>query len=85
MRFTKQNDSDDSTYSNYLHPNEYSQEFHHYPFSVKLDRCVGPCNTLNDLCHKVCVPNKIEDLNLSVLNMITGINELQEKLYIMQM
>ena len=23
-----------------LHPNEYSQEFHHYPFSLKLDRCV---------------------------------------------
>ena len=21
-----------------LHPNEYSQEFHFYPFSVKLDR-----------------------------------------------
>ena len=27
-----------------LHPNEYSQEFHYYPFSVKLDRCVGSCN-----------------------------------------
>ena len=24
-----------------LHPNEYSQEFHCYPFAVKLDRCVG--------------------------------------------
>ena len=24
---------------------------------------------------KVCVPNKTEDLNLSVFNMITGINE----------
>ena len=23
-----------------LHPNEYSQEFHHYPFAVKLDQCV---------------------------------------------
>ena len=36
-----------------LHLNEYSQEFHYYPFSVKLDRCVGRCNTLNDLCNKV--------------------------------
>ena len=43
---------------------EYSQEFHCYPFAVKLDRCVGSCNTLNDLCNKVCVPNKTEDLNL---------------------
>ena len=23
-----------------LYPNEYSQEFHYYPFSVKLYRCV---------------------------------------------
>ena len=22
-----------------LHPNEYSQEFHYYPFAVKLDMC----------------------------------------------
>ena len=24
-----------------LHPNEYSEEFHYYPFPVKLERC---CN-----------------------------------------
>ena len=60
-----------------LHPNEYSQEFHYYPFAVKLDRCIGSCNTLNDndLSNKVCVPNKTEDLNPSLFNMITGINE----------
>ena len=39
-------------------------------FLVKLDRCVGSCN-------KVCVPNKTEDLNLRVFNMITGRNELK--------
>ena len=58
-----------------LHSNGYRQEFLYYPFGVKLDRCVGICNTLNDLSNKVCIPNKIEDLNLSVFNMITGINE----------
>ena len=41
-----------------LHPNEYSQEFHYYPVAVKLDRCVGSCNTLNDLSNKVYVRNK---------------------------
>ena len=34
-----------STFIN-LHPNEYSQEFHYYSFSVKLNRFVGSCNTL---------------------------------------
>ena len=58
-----------------LHPNEYSQEFHYYPFAVKLDRCAGSCNTINDLSNKACVPNKTEDLNLSIFNMITGTNE----------
>ena len=58
-----------------LHPNENSQKFHYYQFAVKFDKCVGNCNTLNDLSNKICVPNKTEDLNLSVLNMITGINE----------
>ena len=58
-----------------LHPNEYSQEFHYYPFAVKLDRCAESCNTLSDLSNKVCVPYQIEDLNLSVFTLITGINE----------
>ena len=38
-----------------LHPNEYSQEFHYYPFLVKLDRRVRSCN---DLSNKTCVLNK---------------------------
>ena len=55
-----------------LHLNDYSQEFHYNPFAVKLDRCVGDCNGLSN---KVFVPNKTEGLNLTVFNMITGINE----------
>ena len=58
-----------------LHPNEYNQEFLYYLFSVKLDRCVGSWYVLNDLSNKVCIPNKTEDLNLSIFNIITGINE----------
>ena len=47
-----------------LHPNKYSEEFHYYWISIKLDRCAGSCNTLNDLSNKICVPNKTEDLNV---------------------
>ena len=54
---------------------EYTQDLHYYPFAVNLDRCVRSCNTLNDLCNKVRVLNKTEDLNLGVFNMITGIKE----------
>ena len=30
---------------------------------------------MNNLSSKICIPNETEDLNLSVFNMITGINE----------
>ena len=60
-----------------MHPNEYSQELHYYLFVVKLDKCVESFNTLNELFNKVCLLNKKEDLNVSVINMITGKNELK--------
>ena len=53
-----------------LNPNEYSQGFHYYPFPVKLVRCFRSCNTLNDLSNKVYVPNKTENLGLSMFDMI---------------
>ena len=55
----------------HLHLNEYTQLLPYYPFSVDLDRCIESCNALNDLANKVCFPNKTEDLNLSVFNLIT--------------
>ena len=58
-----------------LHPNENSLELFYHPFTVKLDICVGSCNTLNNLSNKVCISNETEDLNLSMFNMIKGINE----------
>ena len=58
-----------------LNTNKYSQELHYHPFAVKLDKCIESCNNLNDLCNKVCVPNKTEDLNIHVFNTITGTNE----------
>ena len=60
-----------------LHPDENSQELHGYPFAADLDKCVRSYNTFNGLCNKACVPNKTEDLNISVFKMISGINELK--------
>ena len=76
VSLSKQNCQSQPTFIN-LHPNEYCHKFHYYPFTVKLGKCVGNCNTLNDLSNKVFVPNETEDLNLSVFNMIAGINDLK--------
>ena len=61
-----------------LNPQKNSQEWHYYPLAAKLDKSVGNCNTLIDLSSKVWVPNKTEDLNIHVFNMITEI-EIQIK------
>ena len=58
-----------------LHPNQYSQELHCYLLAVKLDRYVGSWNTFNDLSNKVCVPNKTEDVNTHIFNVMARINE----------
>ena len=57
-----------------LHPNEYIQGLSYYPFGVNLHICVESGNNVNDRSSKVCLPSKPEDLNLSMFNMITGIN-----------
>ena len=48
-----------------------------YLFAVDLKRCVGSCNTLDNLCNRVFDSNEIEDLNFRVFNMVTKINELK--------
>ena len=67
MRFVKQSEMWDSNYFNLIYIlKKYSQEFHY-----------DLLNTLNDLSNEVCVPNKTEDLNLNMFNIIAGINELK--------
>ena len=44
-------------------------------FMVNLFRCNGSCNTLYNLSNRICVPDKVEDVNVSVFNIITRINK----------
>ena len=57
-----------------LQLNKYTQGLRYCPFAVNLDSCVESCNALKGLCNKVCVPNKVEDLNLSIFKIITTIS-----------
>ena len=47
----------------------------YYPFPLDLDLFTGICNALNDTSGTICAPNTIEDVNLSLFDMIAGINE----------
>ena len=57
-----------------LHPKKYIQGLQCHPLAVNLDRCMESRNTLNDVSNRICVPSKTENLNLSIFNMIAGIN-----------
>ena len=35
-----------------------------YPFSVKVNRCSGNCNKINNPYAKICVPDTVKDLNV---------------------
>ena len=39
-----------------------------YPFSIKASKCSGSCNNINDPYAKICVPNVIKDLNISLMS-----------------
>lgn len=47
---------------------------YHHP-RINLDRCNGRCNALDNLSNRICIPNKIEEVNFSGFNKITKIND----------
>ena len=48
-----------------------------YSFSLKVNRCSGNCNNINDPYVKVCVPDTVKDLNVRVFNLMSRTNEIR--------
>ena len=46
-----------------------------YPFSIKINKCSGSCNDINNPYAKNCVPDVIKDLNVKVYNLMSRTNE----------
>ena len=46
-----------------------------YPFSVKINRCSGNCNSINDPYAKICVPDIVKNLNVKLFNLMSRTNE----------
>ena len=46
-----------------------------YPLSIKINKCSGNCNNINDPMAKLCVPDIVKDTNIKVFNMLARINE----------
>ena len=46
-----------------------------YPFSIKINKCSGNCNNINNPYAKICVPDVIKDLNVKIFNLMSRTNE----------
>ena len=46
-----------------------------YPYSIKINKCSGICNNINDPYAKLCVPDIIKNINVRVFNLLQRINE----------
>ena len=42
-----------------------------YLFSVKINRCSGNCNNINDLYAKICISDTVKNVNVKVFNLMT--------------
>ena len=46
-----------------------------YPYSIKINKCKGTYNTINDPYAKLCVPDTFEKTNVKVFNLMSRTNE----------
>ena len=46
-----------------------------YPFSIRINKCIGNCNNIDDPYAKICVPDVIKNLNLNVFNLMSRTNK----------
>ena len=50
-----------------------SNETLFYQFTGSVNKCGIICNTIDESYAQVCVPNKVEDVNVKVFNMTLGV------------
>ena len=46
-----------------------------YPLSIKISKCSGNRNNINDPYAKICVPDVVKDLDVKVFNLMSRTNE----------
>ena len=46
-----------------------------YPYSVKISKCSGSCNNINELYTELCVSNVSKNINVNVFNLISRTSE----------
>ena len=48
-----------------------------YPFTIKINKCSGNCNNINNPYANICVPDVIKNLNVKVFNLMSRTNKIR--------
>ena len=56
---------DDASYDEHLY----------YPFTVSVNNCGGSCNAIGDPYARICVPNRLKNVNVKVFDLMSEVNE----------
>ena len=51
-----------------------SEEPVFFPLTIKISKCSGSCNNINDPYAKLCVPGVVENLNIKILILMSRTN-----------
>ena len=46
-----------------------------YPLSIKVNKCSGSCNNINNPYAKFCVPDVVKNINVKVFNLMSWSNQ----------
>ena len=49
-----------------------------YPFSIKVKKCSGNCNNINDPYARLCISDVVKNINLKVFNLISWNNQTKQ-------
>ena len=46
-----------------------------YPYSIKINKCSGSCNSINDSYAKLCVSDGVKNINVKLFRLMSRPNE----------
>ena len=49
-----------------------------YPYSVKVNKCLGTCNGINNPMAKLCVPDVVKNVNVKVFHLMARVNKTRQ-------
>ena len=49
-----------------------------YPYSIRVNKCSGSCNNINDPFAKLCIPDVVKNVNVKVFNLMSRMNEMRQ-------